>query len=498
MHRYTRLSALISVFLVPSSGTLAQEVVDLPDGDRIIDLDFVEVYRVSGALLGSPALLSAQARIQLAFDAQGELHVLNHEAGAPRERGGGPGTTRVIVLATDGSLAREFGRMGFERGDFRGPGDLVVMGDGRTIVQDGEHSAFMIFGPDGQYERMVRYPRPGTGMASVVMGFGGIPGMFDVTMGSRGEDFSLFRTRQADVSIDMDMATMGFIMRRTGPTGVVERVGLERNRVTVDTIVQARRPVEGTEMVIGMQLNGDLTQLTANQGANMDLSSLVSTNETQLPKLFAPPFVFGAMPEDGLAYIDSSAYEITLVDAGGEIRKILRRPLTPTPVSEDLRREFLAKIQEAQKVAAQDMTESLKEAGGPVTGMELPGMLDFINRISEQVLDQLEFFPEIPVLSNLQVSWEGSLWAYRTGDPLAGFDGDDNSVPTPLADLGLADGPGPIDLISAEGEYVGTFAAGTAAPVAFGPKGLAAWIEYDDSSQPEIVVRRIAEALRRP
>ena len=52
-------------------------------------------------------------------------------------------------------------------------------------------------------------------------------------------------------------------------------------------------------------------------------------------------------------------------------------------------------------------------------------------------------------------------------------------------------------VFGAIGRYVGTYATGaTAMPSAFGPDGLAAFIETDDFDVPVVVVRRLPGAVR--
>ena len=51
---------------------------------------------------------------------------------------------------------------------------------------------------------------------------------------------------------------------------------------------------------------------------------------------------------------------------------------------------------------------------------------------------------------------------------------------------------GPIDLLTPDGDYIGTYAAGaTEMPDAFGPDGLAAFIELDELDVTSVVVRRL-------
>ncbi|MDE0520350.1 MAG: hypothetical protein OXH79_00135, partial [Boseongicola sp.] len=87
------------------------------------------------------------------------------------------------------------------------------------------------------------------------------------------------------------------------------------------------------------------------------------------------------------------------------------------------------------------------------------------------------YFPEVPVLRSLATSWNGRIWVQRRGEH-------------PESD-------GPIDVVTADGEYVGTFSTdATAMPDAFGPDGLAAFIEFDEFDVARVVVRRLPDGVR--
>lgn len=82
-----------------------------------------------------------------------------------------------------------------------------------------------------------------------------------------------------------------------------------------------------------------------------------------------------------------------------------------------------------------------------------------------------------PVLQALSATWEGRVWVQRRSDEW--------------------DGDGPIDVLTADGDYIGTFPAGsTALPDAFGPDGMAAFIEFDEFHVASVVVRRLPAAVR--
>ena len=60
------------------------------------------------------------------------------------------------------------------------------------------------------------------------------------------------------------------------------------------------------------------------------------------------------------------------------------------------------------------------------------------------------------------------------------------------------DDAGPIDVLTPDGGYMGTYPAGAVAlPDAFGPDGLAAFIEKDEMDVETVVVKRLRRSARR-
>ena len=154
------------------------------------------------------------------------------------------------------------------------------------------------------------------------------------------------------------------------------------------------------------------------------------------PAIFEPRLLAGVLVDGGIVYSDSSAYalKITPPDAG-EVARVIRRPLRPEPVTPAIRKEYQG------------------------------------NRAKPR------FYPEIPVLRSLSTTWEGRIWVLRRGDE--------------------PDSAGPIDVVAADGRYVGTFATdATRMPDAFGPNGLAAFIELDEFDVASVVVRRLPASVR--
>ncbi len=91
-------------------------------------------------------------------------------------------------------------------------------------------------------------------------------------------------------------------------------------------------------------------------------------------------------------------------------------------------------------------------------------------------IETLEFAEEIPVVRDLHTSWGGRIWVLRRGEE-------------PASD-------GPIDILAADGRYLGSYRTGaTRLPDAFGPEGLAAFIERDELDVQTVIVKRLPRTV---
>ena len=87
-------------------------------------------------------------------------------------------------------------------------------------------------------------------------------------------------------------------------------------------------------------------------------------------------------------------------------------------------------------------------------------------------LESMEYFHEVSVLLDLRTSPKGTIWVGRRGEePGSG---------------------GPIDLLTPDGHYLGSYPAGaTAIPWAFGPDGLVAFVQSNELDVHTVVVKRL-------
>ena len=393
-------------------GLQAQEVVELPAEDLSLSVDFEPVYRI-GSALGESEWEEFTAIEHIGFDGVGNLYVLD----APGPEAG----TRVVIVDPAGQHVKDFGRHGDGPGEFRWPRRMVVWADGGTLIEDVMHMGYHVFGPEGDFDRMVRG--------------GGGRDMRPDPVGAR--------------------TVVGASWRRADDNGrSIVRFDLSSDEVSERTLVEAWVPRPGDE----------------GRGAPESLEDFVDDVWG-----FEPALLFDVMPSGGIAFSDSSAYAIKLADRSGVMSRVLRRPISPSPATEAIRQaERDRRLEEARS------WEATTSGGGELreAGEEL-GRALAAARVT--AVENMQFFPEVPVITALRATWGGALWVQRSAEPGSGE-------------------PGPIDVITPDGRYVGTLAPGTVElpdmPDAFGPDGLVAFLDTDAFDVPVITVRRIPAEIR--
>lgn len=417
----------VFVLVGAAPGVAAQEVVELPAEDRPLAADFEEVYRIGS--LGGDAWETFGDIAGVAFDAAGNLHVLDRQASV------------ITVVDPDGGFLKEVGGPGDGPGELRMPMAFTVMQDGRVVVADLGHRAYQIFGADGSFQRMVS------------MGDGSVIRVGDLAPHPDGTSIVSGGGRGSVVSMRSGSAAAG---DPPAPTSrPIDRVDLSGDRA------------EATILASGwMPPRDDRPQTLEGGGMRFQMS-------TAGPRVFEPPLLVGVLPDGGVAFADSSTYAIDIVEGRGRPTRILRRPFEPRPVTEamqeDEKERRLAELEEGGGPHLRLMTSS---GGGAPSAVSQ----DAVQEMMRGQIEAMQFYPELPVLRDLATSWTGKIWAQRRGEE-----------PTEA---------GPIDILTSDGRYMGTFQSDqTAMPDAFGPDGLAAFIELDELDVPTVVVRRLPPVL---
>ena len=391
--------------------------------DRPLTADFAAVYRAGG--LSAPDWAQFTNPSRMGFDAAGNLYVLDRSA------------YQVVVIGPGGDLVITAGREGGGPGEFRNPTDLLVWRDGRFGVVDIDHGAYHLFGPRGELERFVRMSSTAgeAGMAAARNRLRPDPAGGAVFAEGAGIGASVFAA--------MTEARGGDEVDVGGEFGKLERIDLTGEAAVAETLARARR--------------------------------IPPDDPDRDRPHFAPPVFWDLLPDRTIAYVDSTAYEINLLGADGQARGVLTRPVPPEAVTTRIRssvREHRLRELEDDEVAAQAEKPEI------VSAEMWQQMTEQIIAQQRELIENQEYFPEIPVVRGLRATWDGSLWVQRRGaDPW--------------------DYEGPIDVLGPDGEYRGTFAAGQLEmPLAFGPDGLIALVEMDEMDVPTIVVKRLPAEVR--
>lgn len=442
------LCAVLTTLLAACGGDTGGSSAPSPSEDLPLAPDFEEVYRIGGiAADGWDAFTEIE---QLDFDARGHLYIRD-ETGS---------STRFVVVDGAGGLVAEFGSMGDGPGELRDVDQMVARPGGGAVIVDDGHRAYLLFGPDGSFERALRFADTGADRAVSAQ-----------TVRAARDGGALFLIRSSTVTLSQGEAS--------GATGdrTIYRVALGDGEEAVQVpFAEGWEP--RPEQQVTME-TGDPADVFAELGDAF--------------AYFEPRLVFDVLPGGGVAYSDSSAYAVKIRTAGAPPR-VVGRPLHPQPVTEQLRERARARVLERYEESVEGQF-SAPDLGGDLPSAFQEQLLATMESMMEgmrEMAANAPFMPEVPLLHGLRTTWDGSIWVQRWGgDPLeqVRFPG-----AAPEADE-AADGW--IDVLSAQGEYVGTYSLeDTRMPAAFGPGGIVAFVETDEFDVPTIIVKRLPEAVR--
>ena len=339
---------------------------------------------------------------------------------------------RVVKVGPDGGLVSEMGGEGGGPGEFGMPLAFSVTKEGEVRVFDMGHQGFSVFNPDGSYKTSVPMD-PGT----LLYPSGGLLSHPDGGVLSPGGGVAGIR-RTPDGGMEF-------------PTTLPVHLYSLSEQIEVDTIFEAWNPAtaDGTPEL----------QTTGGGGIRFQAPPM---------RAFDPEVRAGIFPDGRIALVDSTTYDVKVMTAGGEVQQLLHRPFSPREVT---RRDREAEMDRRK--------EEMDASGGPRIvmrtdqGTSSSMASNQAKAMMEARLESMVFASEIPVVNGLAVDWEGRIWVGRSG-PRIGESG-------------------PIDIIDSSGSYLGTLTPDAGRiPDAFGPGGLAAYIERDELDVPLVVVRRLS------
>lgn len=341
-----------------------------------------------------------------------------------------PDNYRVVVTDREGRHLRTLGREGEGPGELHQPSAMAVGRDGAVVVADGASRAFVVYSDSGVFERQVPFA------------------------GEHGMPFG-----------DLAMRPTGDLLTRG--RGMVIRMGTQGAEAPAEpdyVPVRVISPVDGSETVL-------YEAWLAPEPEATDAETLEGENTTIMIRgrrleAFRPATHVAILPDGGLAVADSVDWSLDILAPDGTPRDVLRRPIEPRPVTDEIRE--LERERRLTQLEEGDSRVRLFGSGGAPAGFA-----EQIREMRRRQIETMAFADVVPVIYAVAADWEGRLWVRRSGQ----VPGED----------------GPIDLVGVDGTYFGTLAPGAFdMPRAFGPDGLAAWIETDEFDVPHVVVRRIA------
>ena len=331
---------------------------------------------------------------------------------------------------------------------------IAFDGAGQLYILDSQDHRIFVVGGEGELRRTLGGPGEGPGE---FLSPQGLAVMRDGRIAVADMGHQAYHLFNADGSFDRRVRMTGSMivvltdyLPDPGGEAVISAVGYRPLAIAVHA--GADRPRYSSRPVVRRILSGEaVTTDTVAEGwlpPGSDLSERA---------VFGPRILLGVLPDGSVAFSDSSAYAIKLARPGAGVWRILRRPLQPIPVTNG--------------IIDAEMDRQRKESAG-IADRILDGVESFLQSERYRIAN-LEFFEEVSILRELGTGWNGEIWVQRHGEE-------------PHDDLG------PIDVLTMDGRYIGTYPAGaTAMPDAFGPDGLAAFIERDELDVRTVVVRRL-------
>jgi hypothetical protein len=347
------------------------------------------------------------------------------------------GNNRVLVFNPQGKFVRKFGKKGGGPGELMSPVGIAVTTAGEVAVTDLGRPAVSLFKKDGTFIK-------------------------NLTL---GEDFGFPVPTQgtyAHPNGGVVVRTMPPIMRRGSPDEIATRTMTGRKSPLTWFTTDSK-----TTQLFNIP-QPDITPKVQDSGAGNGQRQIAV--RVQIPA-FTPATLWGVLPNGTVAINNDVGYNIE-VARNGKVERVIQRPFNARKVTEADKNKERARRREQMQSGRGNMVFSTQERrnGGPARGSTSVGGTVPKEEL-DRMMSELQFSEYMPVVTGMYVDPRGRMWVQRFRD--VGQDG-------------------PIDLINANGTYVGTIAAGQTLPAAVSLSGRAAFIERDEETDVEkVVVRKL-------
>ncbi|HEY0037441.1 MAG TPA: 6-bladed beta-propeller [Longimicrobium sp.] len=338
-------------------------------------------------------------------------------------------------------------------------------------VLDRPNARVMVYGPNGRFLRQIGRKGQGPGELAVPMQLAITGDGTVVVMDLARPAYSLFRP---DGTFIRNVAVEGLMPAPNSPMawhprgGVVStfraaptdnpRTGTHTQNIVPLTFY----PFGGGNPVRLYQIPQQWTTQSSSSAPGQMIVRMVP------PPTFSPAVLFGVLPGGQMALSFTSGYTVRILDANGQTVRYLQRAMPVRRTTDRDRERARAERSEMMQSGRGRVTITRGGGGPPPRGA--PGGAEI-----ERMLGEMRFADTIPALKGLRVAPSGKLWVERTPA------------------FGVEDGP--VDLLTAEGQYLGTI-NGLGLPAAISRGGLAAFTEVDDLGVDRVVVRRLPQPWR--
>jgi hypothetical protein len=336
-------------------------------------------------------------------------------------------SARVMMYDRNGRFVRQIGKRGGGPGELQAPFTLLVAPDGTVYIGDPMRRGYSVFGPDGAFLRNVE--TEGRSLMGQSVSYHPRGGAVGVLRGGFGTD-------------------------------PIEQGDLNRSSPTTPIVFQSFTGGDGAtlyQVPRSWEVRGNVSEASA--GGRTQRTITMRT--TPVPT-FTPPILFGVLPSGHLAVSFTSGYTLRILDQQGRVVRYVQRPMRPRLTTDRDRERAREQARERARSGA-----GVFMIGG---GNRADATQNRLTQEREREIANMEFADTIPALNALRVTGSGKLWVERTAP-----------------DVGE---PGPIDVVTPEGQYLGTI-TGLDLPAAISRGGLAAFIERDELDVPRVVVRRL-------
>jgi hypothetical protein len=342
--------------------------------------------------------------------------------------------SQVHVLSPDGSLIRSTGTPGEGPGELGQAMAMTVFADGTVSVFDIGKFSLVVYGPDGEWIRDLRIDPSETGLLSTPL----LPLPYHTVL-----------------------ASVGGRMRIGPPAAGSEPP--EPGRAIVTVPLDDEESVGPQVVMRGWEAPppggaGEQTTMRSQGGGAINL-------QMNRMRAFTPALRLGVLRDGRILKTDTTTYRIEIHGSDGTAQGQLSRPISPIAVTSAMEEKERARRLAGLESGGSPTVMVFGRGGGSASAPDMSEMLR--NQIADMI-----FYPEIQVIERIAADWQDRIWVQRAS-----------------ADPGE---PGPTDVITVGGDYVGTLAPdGLRTPAAFGPDGLAVWIDTDDLDVQRVVVARI-------